>query len=690
MRTVFRRFLGILLVIGLLFIPAVPSNASNLSVDDNEAPELVDLTLDKTVLKPGETGTYTVRFRDENPIPDQRYIRWLAPFQSFAWSYETTKELHDGQIVPGSLSTDDDGVTSFQVQFRVLEDAPYGDYDRNTSLVLEDAKGNHVSVGLPHFKVDDPEHPIDNVPTITGERIVGRTFTGSINAPGAKVELAWRREIYRDFIDVGKGPEIFAPASWYGGNLELTATATWPDGHTLVRREYSGYLQGVEVDLGKMTFDSQPTVGKPLKATFTPNPELPFALPWSEIRMSYSGEQHRLANGDYLPFPASAGKQVRAWLSFRLPTGYLAASEPEVTSIMAPGTLHQSLPNISGTAAVGKTLTADPGTWSGAPDTHTYQWLRNGTPIDMEVFPDYEVVPADAGTTITVQVFAHWHSMATIPTAVSAGVVPVLGSQSAGQLTLDGTFAVGKTLVAKPSGWISDSKLTYQWLRDGKEITGATGSTFALVAGEQGKKVSVRVTSTKPGFNAATKTSASATVATGNMNTGKVAITGTSKVGSKVTAKTSGWTSGSTLKYQWLRDGKAITSATKPTYALVAADRGKKVSVRVTSTKPGFTTTTKTSASATVATGIMTRGKVAITGTSKVGSKVTAKTSGWTTGSTLKYQWLRNGKTIAGSTKSTYKPSKFDRYKKISVRVRASKPGFATTSYSTSKQLAVK
>ena len=690
MRTAFRRFLGIFLVIGLLFIPAVPSNASSLEVNDNEAPELVDLTIDKAVLKPGEIGTYTVRFRDENPIPDQRYVRWLVPFPSFNWSYVTTEELHDGQIVPGSLSTNDDGVTSFQVQFRVLEDAPYGDYDRNTSIVLEDAKGNHVSVGLDPFKVDDPEHPIDNVPTIFGERVVGRTFAGSINAPGAKVELTWRRETFNDFVDAGRGAEVFAPPEWYGLNLELTATATWPDGHTLVRREYSGYLQGIEVDLGTMAFDSQPTVGKPFKAIFTPNPELPFTVPWSEVRISYSGEQQRLANGYYLPFPSSEGKPVRASLSFRLPTGYLAASEPEVTSIMAPGSLHQSPPNIGGAAAVGQTLTANPGTWSGMPDTYTYQWLRNGAPIDMEVFPDYEVVPADVGASITVQVFAHWHTMREIPSAVSAAVSPVLGSQPAGQVTVGGTFAVGKTVAANPIGWIADSKLAYQWFRDGKAITGATKPSYALIPTDQGKKVSVGITGTKLGYKTTTKTSASATVASGTMPAGKVLLSGTSRVGNKVAAKTSGWAAGSTLKYQWLRDGKTILGATKPTYALVAADKGKKVSVRITSTKLGFKTTTKTSSSATVATGILNRGKVTISGTSRVGNKVAAKTSGWTSGSTLKYQWLRNGKTIASSTKSTYKLSKVDRYKKISVRVRASKPGFATTNYSMSKQLAVK
>ncbi|ASN37934.1 hypothetical protein CGQ24_02205 [Arthrobacter sp. 7749] len=587
----FQRFWSVLLVVGLLFMPAVPSNASILQVEDNDAPVLVDLTLNKSVLKPGEIGTYTVRFRDENPGTDQQYLSWLVPVPTFNWSYITTKELHNGRMVPGSLSTNNDGVTSFQIQFRVLEDAPYGRYDGNTSIVLEDAKGNYVSVGLPPFTIDDPEHPIDNVPTITGEPIVGQTLAGSINAPGAKVELAWLRETSRDLVDAGKGSEIFAPPEWYGLNLKLIATATWPDGHTLVRHEYSGYLQGMEVDLGTMVFDSQPTVGKPFNVIFTPNPKLPFVLPWSEVRLSYSGEQHRLANGYYLPFPSSAGKPVRASLSYRLPTGYFAASEPEVAAIMAPGSLDLSPPKIDGTAAVGKTLTANSGTWAGSPDTYTYQWLRNGTPINMEAFPDYEVVPADVGTSLTVKVSAHWNTMSESPSTVSTAIKPILGSQPTTQLRVNGTFAVGKAVAVAGGGWLENSKLTYQWLREGKVITGATKPAYALVAMDQGKKVSVKITATKPGYKTTTKSSSGATVAAGSMVQGKVVLSGTSKVGNKLTAKSSGWTAGSKLTYQWLRNGKVIASSTKSTYKLSLVDRRNKVSVRVRASKTGYEST---------------------------------------------------------------------------------------------------
>ena len=51
-----------------------------------------------------------------------------------------------------------------------------------------------------------------------------------------------------------------------------------------------------------------------------------------------------------------------------------------------------------------------------------------------------------------------------------------------------------------------------------------------------------------------------------------------------------------TLGYQWLRNGVAISGATGSTYKLTATDKGKRITVRVTGTKTGYTTLVKTSA----------------------------------------------------------------------------------------------
>jgi alkaline phosphatase len=63
-------------------------------------------------------------------------------------------------------------------------------------------------------------------------------------------------------------------------------------------------------------------------------------------------------------------------------------------------------------------------------------------------------------------------------------------------------------------------------------------------------------------------------------------ISGTVKVGSTLTATAGTWNvAGTTAAYQWLRDGKAISGATKATYKVSTADAGAGLAVRVTATK---------------------------------------------------------------------------------------------------------
>lgn len=49
------------------------------------------------------------------------------------------------------------------------------------------------------------------------------------------------------------------------------------------------------------------------------------------------------------------------------------------------------------------------------------------------------------------------------------------------------------------------------------------------------------------------------------------------------------------LSYQWFRGAKKIKGATKKKYKVTKADKGKKLRVKVTGSKGGYTTTSKTS-----------------------------------------------------------------------------------------------
>ncbi|MDR0483190.1 MAG: fibronectin type III domain-containing protein [Cellulomonadaceae bacterium] len=162
--------------------------------------------------------------------------------------------------------------------------------------------------------------------------------------------------------------------------------------------------------------------------------------------------------------------------------------------------------------------------------------------------------------------------------------------------------AVGKVLTAKPGTWTSGATRTVQWLRNGSAISGAKGTTYTTTKADLGKKISVRVSGTKAGYLPVTATSSTITVR-GTL-TGRVTVSGTAqgmpKVGTKLTAKpavTSNPTGKVNYSYQWLRNGKAITGSKGKgkTYTVSSADRGKKLSVRITAKKQHHTTLVKTS-----------------------------------------------------------------------------------------------
>ena len=268
-------------------------------------------------------------------------------------------------------------------------------------------------------------------------------------------------------------------------------------------------------------------------------------------------------------------------------------------------------PGITGTVGAGETLTAttdlieDEDGLTGA--TFTYQWLVDGAEINGATDSTYIVIAADEGKPIEVRVAftddaGNPESLTSYPFLFAPPLtirdVPVIASNTpaTGAPTITGTVRGGETLTANTTD-ISDSDglnkatFTYQWLADDADITDATGSTYALVAADEGKTVKVRLSFTDDAGNDESLTSApTATVTASNTPaTGEPTITGTAQVGETLTANTTGIAdsdglNNATFTYQWLADDTNITDATGSTYTLAAADEGKTVKVRVSFT----------------------------------------------------------------------------------------------------------
>ncbi|RWR08132.1 SGNH/GDSL hydrolase family protein [Paenirhodobacter populi] len=128
------------------------------------------------------------------------------------------------------------------------------------------------------------------------------------------------------------------------------------------------------------------------------------------------------------------------------------------TAVAAP--VNTTPPAISGTPAVGQTLTATEGTWSGAP-VIALQWLRDGVAIAGASGLSYPLTAADAGANISVRASAT--NAGGAATATSAAVGPVTdvpvatppAAFAAGDWTFATAAATGQvvlTLAAVPAG----------------------------------------------------------------------------------------------------------------------------------------------------------------------------------------------------------------------------------------------
>jgi len=182
-----------------------------------------------------------------------------------------------------------------------------------------------------------------------------------------------------------------------------------------------------------------------------------------------------------------------------LPTDEVAASHFSATPA----------PTISGTAATGKTLTAEVSGWSPAPDAWQYEWYRNDTKIAGAVASTYKVVAADVGAKLKVSVTGTKSGYAQA-TVASAPVGPVVKGTFVNRWApgINGYAKVGYKLYAGRGGWTpTPTKYSYQWLRNGKAIRNAIYSSYKLTRSDRGTKITVRVTAKLAGYSDASKTS---------------------------------------------------------------------------------------------------------------------------------------------------------------------------------------
>lgn len=149
---------------------------------------------------------------------------------------------------------------------------------------------------------------------------------------------------------------------------------------------------------------------------------------------------------------------------------------------------------------------------------------------------------------------------------------------------ISGTVALGSTLTCSTGAWTNaPTSFTYQWLRGGSAIGGATSATYVAGSADVNQQLSCQVTATN-GEGSASATSASVTIVSAPTNTAAPIVSGTVAVGAALSCNPGTWTGSPSYAYVWLRDGKTMSGAASTSYTPVSADIGHALSCTVTGT----------------------------------------------------------------------------------------------------------
>jgi hypothetical protein len=337
----------------------------------------------------------------------------------------------------------------------------------------------------------------------------------------------------------------------------------------------------------------------------------------------------------------------------------------------------------------------------------TYQWYRNGIAITGATGATYLVVAADKGQSLTVKVTTV-HATTELVSNVATSRGAIIGTATiAGSPEATVTVAPNGsgTLVATVNGITEPPTVTYkyQWYRDDTAITGKTASSYALSSSDNGKDVWVRVTISKAAAGSTTYTTIVRDSARIDysivvdpveppyLSSSDATVGGSIALYWMNFDTKDGDLAAPTIKYQWLRNGSAITGATNENYQFVAADYNTKIGVRLTVSAPGYAALVYTlTYPSLIGKGVTSVPLVEVVpaGAGRIKAQLQAGTlTPSAPAPTFTYQWYRDNPAdsapaakITDATSSTYTLTSSDRGREITVQVVMKRTNFTVPS----------
>lgn len=302
--------------------------------------------------------------------------------------------------------------------------------------------------------------------------------------------------------------------------------------------------------------------------------------------------------GTYIPKPEDLGKAVVAKLTLKK-TGWQTSIGVSQARVVSQGLISPPEIKVLGEPKVDSLLRAE---MVGEIDdlTISFQWLRNSSPIPGATDETFALTPQDASARIGLRVSMSKSGYATL----SIEATEVFVSKGTQKITIKpdllGRSVVGQSLEAKPEITPSEGNYTIRWFKNNELAQGITGSKYNLTSLDFGASIFYEVTNDKDGYEPIRVKSMAVLVTQGSMKPSTPKLSGQAAVGSTLRATVSKWTPGAAIRYQWLSNGKAISGATSSSLKVQKTMKGKRISLRVTQTALGYTTTSASSSSVVV------------------------------------------------------------------------------------------
>jgi hypothetical protein len=374
------------------------------------------------------------------------------------------------------------------------------------------------------------------------------------------------------------------------GFAELLIEVTAQDGETVESATVVVWAtSNVSVVQNTPTADGLLRVG-----TFVKLPRAQFDM---AAKLSYgwlrNGEEAGSATAKYLLTAEDFGAELRPVITLTK-----KGSRP-VTILGKPFEVAEGLmtkapvPTVKGKAVVGSTLTATTKDWMDGTEL-SYQWYRDGAPIDGADAETYDLTGEDAETKVTVGITGTLPGYESIE-KLSNGLNIALGTLKYSEKpSVEGAYVTGGVLTVNIGSWQDEADISIVWLRDGVVFYEgpADENTYELTSDDYASRIGIQVKVSAAGYKSVIFAMKSRLIKLGTVEEIPTpVISGEPIVGGILTADPGEYPNGAEFFYVWKRNGKVVQGSTDSSYEVNSRDVNTTLTVKVIAKIPGYKTT---------------------------------------------------------------------------------------------------